>query len=182
MKSILKKYFNHYQLIYLFTMILFGSGFLLSLSLKLTKQPVWILIPEYYTHTINVNNIQNYLYFMIGLSLIIIFFSFHGFGVIVIGIITFLLGIHNGVYCYQLFFESYSFFKITFELMFMISQIVSLTLSIVGALEMSINVFAVSFIFKDRLKTSDIIHHCLNYCFLTYVVLFLSIILKIYVN
>lgn len=182
MNNILKKYINHYQIIFLYTIILFASGFILVLGLNLFHQPVLLLINKFYNQIINIELIQSYLYFMICLILIIIFSSFHIFGIILIGLITFLLGIHNGNYCYIMFNLHLPILKLFYEILFLLFQSSCLIVAIIGAVEMSINVFAVSFLFNERLKSSDLIHHCLNFLFISFTILFISIILKIYLN
>lgn len=182
MLTMMKKYFNHYQLIYLFAMILFGSGFLLALILKLCNQPLLIFFPQFFNQIITVDLIQSYLYFMLCLILILILCSFHIFGVVLIGIITFLLGIHTGNYSAILFDQSLYVIQHLWEQFFILSQSASILILIIGAIEMAINVFAVTFIFKERLKPIDLMNHWINYSFISCLILFVTIILKIYVN
>ncbi len=181
MKRKILDYLNHYQLIYLFSTILLGSGFILAIILKLNHQSVWIMFDSIYSSLINMDVLKLYLYFILCLIFLIIFSSFHVFGILIIGVITFLYGVHIGNYIYVIFTQSLGFLKTINELLFILTQTIGIFVILNGAIEISMNVFAITFVFKERLKAIDLLNYYINYVFITLTIVFISIILKIYI-
>lgn len=178
MNAILKKIFLQYIYIILYICTLFIVGFTLTIILKFLGYNPILIISRFYNNIITLNDLLSYLYYIIFLGGFIVLLGFHSFGVLLIGLIAFLLGIHNANY--SLLIVTLPFWKLLFEIIFLLFQSIGLIVLMIGSLELSINVYATTFILNERLKYSDILHHLLNFSFIAYVLLFVSIIFKIY--
>lgn len=180
MNKVIVKHLNHYQYIYLLIMIILGSGFLFGIVMELMSQPVFVLQKNFFDDLITLDNIQTYMYLILLLYLFIILNSFHVLGILLLSMITFIFGVHSGVYLIHLCqsFPNLIFFFSDF--LFIICQWFSFILLVVASMEIALNVLAVTFVFKETLKISEVVHQFLNYGFFSVFILFISIIVKIY--
>ncbi len=180
MNTAISKHFNHYQYIYLFMIILFGSGFFLGILMKLFNQPILLFQSTYIDHFITLDNIKNYMYLMLLIYLLLVFNSLHVLGVISLGAFIFIYGIHNGVYMYNICAQFTNILSFIINIIFLMMQWASIALLLVGCIEIAMNIFAVSFIFKETIKPIEIMHQYLNFGFISMFILFISIIFKTY--
>ncbi len=180
MNTAISKHFNHYQYIYLFMIILFGGGFFLGLTMKLLHQPMILFQTTYINHLITLDNIKNYMYLILFIYILLIFNSLHVLGVITFGAFIFLYGLHNGVYLYSLCSQFQHVFGFIVDLVFLLMQWGSVAILLVGCIEIAINIFAVTFVFKEAIRPSEILHQYLNYGFISVFIFFISIIFKTY--
>lgn len=180
MTTAISKHFNHYQSLYLFTIILFGGGFFYGIIATLLKQPIFLFQSELISHIISLDNILHYMYFVLFIYFIISLQAIHVLGVIFISLIIFVYGIHNGVYLIHVIEQFSTLFSLIIEIFFILMQWGSIVVFSIGCIEISINIMAVSFFYKESIKLSEVCHQYMNFGFVSLFILFLSIILKTY--
>lgn len=180
MNTAIMKHLNHYHYIYLFIGILFGSGFLFGIVMSTCKQPLILFNSSWIENLITLDNIQSYMYIMLGIYVLIILFSFHALGILWLSLFTFIIGVHYGAYFVSLINNFPTILFLISDLLFIFMQWLSVLILLKICTEVSINIFCTIFVVKETLRLTEVIHQFLNDGFLSLLILFSSIILKTY--
>ncbi len=180
MKTFLLKHIHHYYLYYIYTFIFFIIGFFTALLMKAFHLPIYVFPFFELDQIVTLNTILAFMYKMILIIIIMNLISLHQFGLFFISLLVFLYGLHNGFYFIVLCNQFQNLFQFLSDLFLIFCLNLGIIILSSGLLEVSLNLFVVSFLFKEVIKPTELFAQLLNYSFISSLILFIVIILKIY--